>query len=257
MKRLLTILFASLLLTACGSKEVNTIIKEEYEQLEEGMTIDEIEKIVGGLPSNFEYDKDEEHQSMHYRGEDGIEDSSTAFIDLVDGKVESKSEIGLITKKEEEPEEQPEEEQPEEEPKEKAEEEPVEEEESWDDFKETDKIIGKSDKDFTEVTNAKPRDVRNDKTGKWKVTKIAENIQTEEYARSYADEYMKDDEVHFIVNFNYNTTTWLKEIGGLLHVEVREYEDKEEHDASKLGNGMVLKGYIIYPDGDIEETEVF
>lgn len=138
-----------------------------------------------------------------------------------------------------------------------VEDEPVVEEEdsSWDDLKEQDKIIGKSDKDFSEVTKSKPNDVRNDTTGKWRILKISENIDIEEYALSYADLHMKDDEVHFIVNFNYHTTTWLNKMGGLLYVDVREYVKKEEHDAKKLGNGMVLKSYVIYPDGDIQELD--
>lgn len=141
---------------------------------------------------------------------------------------------------------------------EKSKEEPikeVEEEYSWDDVKEKDRIVGKSDKDFSEVTKSKPNDVRNDTTGKWRILKISENIDIEEYALSYADLHMKDDEVHFIVNFNYHTTTWLNKIDGLLFVDIREYVKKEEHDAKKLGNGMVLKSYVIYPDGDIQELD--
>lgn len=130
------------------------------------------------------------------------------------------------------------------------------EESTWDDLKEQDRIIGKSDKDFSEVTKSKPNDVRNDVTGNWRILKISENVNIEEYALSYADMYMKDDEVHFIVNFNYHTTTWLNELGGLLYVDIREYEKKEEHDAKKLGNGMLLKSYVIYPDGDIQELEI-
>lgn len=125
----------------------------------------------------------------------------------------------------------------------------------WDALKENDNILGKSDKVFKELSGAKPNEVKNDTTGKWRITKIAESIPIEEYALSYADSYMKDGEVHYIVNFNYNTTTWLNKLGGLLYVEVREYVKREEHDANKLGNGMVLASYVIYPDGDIEEEK--
>lgn len=135
--------------------------------------------------------------------------------------------------------------------------EPVtEEDSSWDDVKEVDKIIGKSDKDFSEVTKSKPNDVRNDNTGNWRILKISENIDIEEYALSYADMHMKDDEVHFIVNFNYHTTTVINKMDGLLYVDIKEYEKKEEHDAKVLGSGMVLKSYVIYPDGDIQELEI-
>ncbi|MFD1206128.1 MULTISPECIES: hypothetical protein [Sporosarcina] len=127
---------------------------------------------------------------------------------------------------------------------------------TWDDLKEKDKIIGKSDKDFKAAVKDKPTKVRNDQTGKWRKTSIAESIDIEEYALSYQKEYMKDDEVHFIVNFTRNTTTWLNATGGLLAVEIREHVRGEEHDAKTLGSGMVLKSYIIYPDGDIQELDV-
>ncbi len=130
----------------------------------------------------------------------------------------------------------------------------AEEDTTWGDLKEHDKIVGKSDKDFKNVTKSKPSEVRNDKTGNWRILKIAEDLDIEEYALSYAELYMKDSEVHYIVNFNYNTTTWLNKMGGLLYVEVREYVKREEHDANNLGSGMTLKGYTIYPDGDIEVT---
>jgi len=116
-------------------------------------------------------------------------------------------------------------------------------------------IVGKSEKDFSDISNSKPRDVRNDVTGNWRKTTISEGIDIEEYALSYQDLHMNEDEVHHIINFTYNTTTWLNEIGGLLYVDIKEYVDKEEHDAKTLGSGMVLKSYVIYPDGDIQELE--
>lgn len=77
----------------------------------------------------------------------------------------------------------------------------------WDDLKDVDKIIGKSDKDFLELTKSKPNDVRNDSTGKWKKSTFSKNVNIEEYLLSYADLYMVDGDVHFVINFNYNTTT--------------------------------------------------
>lgn len=133
--------------------------------------------------------------------------------------------------------------------------EPAEEDTAWDDLKEKEKIIGVSDKDFSKVTKSKPSEVRNDSTGNWRITKISENIDIEEYALSYADLNMKDDEVHHIVNFNYHTTTWLNKMNGLLYVDIKEYVKKEEHDAKKLGSGMLLKSYVIFPDGDIQELD--
>ena len=53
-------------------------------------------------------------------------------------------------------------------------------------------------------------DVRNDVTGKWRKSLIAENIEPKDYALDYYKQYFKsDDEIHAIVNFNYNTTTKL------------------------------------------------
>lgn len=133
----------------------------------------------------------------------------------------------------------------------------VQEEQSgitWDDLKDEDNIVGKSDKDFKELTKSKPTDVRNDTTGKWKKSTVSENVNLEEYLLSYVDLYMEDGDVHFIINFNYNTTTRVNYNGGLINASVMEYERKEEHDAKTIGSGMLLKSYAIYPDGDIEEV---
>lgn len=127
---------------------------------------------------------------------------------------------------------------------------------TWDDMKEMDNIIGKSDKDFSDIMKkAKPSDVRNDKTGNWKKLTLAENFNIEEYALSYKDTYIEDGEIHFIINFNNKTTTRISSDLGLTYVTIHEYVDKEEHDAAKMPSGMVLKDYIIYPDGDIEEIK--
>lgn len=124
----------------------------------------------------------------------------------------------------------------------------------WADVKELDKIVGKSDKDFESVEKDEATEVTNDNTGSWRKTSIAENINIEEYALSYYDTYMEDDEVHHIINFTRNTTTWLNYMGGRLFVDIKEYVKGEEHDASMLGSGVLLASFVIYPDGDIEET---
>ncbi|PIC88114.1 hypothetical protein CSV72_02930 [Sporosarcina sp. P20a] len=128
-------------------------------------------------------------------------------------------------------------------------------ESEWDEVKNKDNIIGKSNKDFKKITKQKPGDVRNDKTGNWRKVTIADNVDIEEYVLSYKDLYMKDGEVHFIINFNDNTTTVINNLNGILFVDVKEYVSKEEHDAAILGSGMELKNYMIYPDGDIEEVK--
>ncbi|MCI9615613.1 MAG: hypothetical protein HFG93_10715 [Dorea sp.] len=117
-------------------------------------------------------------------------------------------------------------------------------------------MYGISDKDIDDINwDIIVENVRNDTTGKWKLVKIADNINIEKYALSYYDKYFEsDDEIHAIVNFNYNTTTKLSVFGDKLDVEVHEYVDKEEHDANILYSGMVYENFQIYLDnGDIEK----
>lgn len=98
--------------------------------------------------------------------------------------------------------------------------------------------------------------VRNDTTGKWRISLIAENIDMSEYALDYYKQYFTDDsEIHFIVDFNYNTTTKIMVMGGDLDVTVQEYVAKEEHDAKILGSGTVLAEYFVNIEtGEIEKV---
>lgn len=98
--------------------------------------------------------------------------------------------------------------------------------------------------------------VRNDTTGNWRISLIAENIDMSEYALDYYKQYFTDDsEIHFIVNFNYNTTTKIMVMGGDLDVTVQDYVSKEEHDAKVLGSGEVLAEYFVDKDtGEIEKV---
>ncbi len=130
-----------------------------------------------------------------------------------------------------------------------------EEDVTWDDVKDKDKIVGKSDKDIKELTKDKPNSVRNDKTGKWMKLTTSTTDDFNDYALSYADEYMENGDVHYIVNFTLNTTTQINKLDSLIYVDYRERVDKEEHDANTIGGGMLLKSYVIYPDGDIEEIK--
>lgn len=97
--------------------------------------------------------------------------------------------------------------------------------------------------------------VRNDSTGNWRISLIAENIDMSEYALDYYKQYFTDDsEIHFIVNFNYNTTTKIMNMGGQLDVTVQDYVSKEEHDANVLGSGTVLAEYFVDKEtGEIEK----
>ena len=99
--------------------------------------------------------------------------------------------------------------------------------------------------------------VRNDVTGNWRIATIAENIEMQKFALDYYNTYFEsDEEIHAIVNFNYNTTTKISVMGNLLDVTVYEYVDKEEHDAKLLFSGMLLKEYHVNMDnGEIEEVQ--
>ncbi len=98
---------------------------------------------------------------------------------------------------------------------------------------------------------------RNDKTGNWRLSKIAENISIEEYAVDYYKNYFeKDNEVHIIINFALNTTTRITVMGDLLDVAVMEYIDKEEHDASLACSGTLLEEYHVNINtGKVEKLE--
>lgn len=92
---------------------------------------------------------------------------------------------------------------------------------------------------------SKPKDVRNDVTGKWKIATTTDSIDIEDYALDYYNENMKDDEIHYIVNFTNDTTTQITKMNNELNLEVRERVDKEEHDAKTLGSGMLLQSMTI------------
>lgn len=120
------------------------------------------------------------------------------------------------------------------------------------------KIVGISDKDIHDVDAAfSANKVRNDITGNWKISTIANNIKMEEYALSYYKwKFRDDEEIHAIVNFNYKTTTQISVMGDMLDVTVFEYVDGEEHDANILFSGMLLQEYSVYLDnGDIEKIQ--
>lgn len=119
-------------------------------------------------------------------------------------------------------------------------------------------IIGTSNKNYKDIDTSKPRSVRNDKTGNWRLSTVATTENIVEYTKSYYENNFSDDkEIHAIVNFTLNTTTKVsKVLDNILSVTVHEYVDKEEHDANELFSGMVLADYFVYLDnGDIEEIK--
>ena len=116
----------------------------------------------------------------------------------------------------------------------------------------TDDTQGESNSEFDNI-NFVVRNVRNDVTGNWRITTIAESIETQNYALDCYNKYFEgDEEIHAIVNFTYNTTSKISVMGNLLDVTIYEYVDKEEHDAKLLFSGMVLDEYFI----DIDSGEI-
>ena len=117
--------------------------------------------------------------------------------------------------------------------------------------------IGKSDKDIDDIEKYKPTDVRNDVTESWKKVLTSKPFKIEEYALSYGEKYIKEDDgIHVMFNFANNTTTVLLDTDADLFVDIYEYVSKEEHDAKNIPSGMLLGSFIVHKDnGDIEQTE--
>lgn len=98
--------------------------------------------------------------------------------------------------------------------------------------------------------------VRNDITGDLRLSKVATSTDIIEYAKKYHDTlFTSDDEIHAVVNFSLNTTSRLSMLSqDLMDISILEYVDKEEHDASTLFSGMLLKEYFLtLSNGQIEE----
>ena len=98
--------------------------------------------------------------------------------------------------------------------------------------------------------------VRGDTTGKWRIVKVANATPPSDYAVDYARAYMQDGDVHYIVNFSLKTTSQFTQTFGKLAVKTTEYVDKEEHDASIIGEGMLLtEHYYDMETGEEVTTE--
>jgi len=80
--------------------------------------------------------------------------------------------------------------------------------------------------------------VTGDTTGDWKIVKVANSTPPTDYAVDYAKAYMQEGDVHYIVNFTLKTTNRFTITSNILEVKTTEYVDKEEHDASIIGEGM-------------------
>jgi len=79
------------------NEPVATITPEEYKKIKEGMTYDEVKKIVGGKAKSEEKIGDSS-TDYDFDGEDGLESHAAVFLHFVADKLSVKSEYGLITK---------------------------------------------------------------------------------------------------------------------------------------------------------------
>lgn len=87
---------------------------------------------------------------------------------------------------------------------------------------------------------------RNDKTGNWRLSRVACSKPTADYAMDYYKAYFNnDDEIHVVVNFTLKTTTCIKKMANMLFVDTFEYVDKEEHDAAVALSGTLLDPQIL------------
>lgn len=112
--------------------------------------------------------------------------------------------------------------------------------------------------DLGEIAVTFSDSVRNDKTGKWKLSKVATASEITEYAANYYNTFFSsDDEIHAIINFSLNTTNKISMLSSdLMDITVYEYVDGEEHDAQKLFSGTLLKEYFVtLSSGEIEEIQ--
>ncbi|MFD5260691.1 hypothetical protein ACFWJC_07730 [Bacillus wiedmannii] len=92
------LLFVVILLSACSSKEV-TISKEEFSKLKEGISISEVEKIVGGKGKEEVNSVDSSLVEYTYPALDGVEKDGYVYILFNSGKVSTILDYGLLKKK--------------------------------------------------------------------------------------------------------------------------------------------------------------
>lgn len=98
MKKLLAILLTTGLLAACGNEEATTITPDEFKKVEEGMSVEDVKKVVGGEPESI---RDIDAAGMveyEYVGENGIEDDSYVALLFKDDKLDTIIERGIVTK---------------------------------------------------------------------------------------------------------------------------------------------------------------
>ncbi|MER3112204.1 hypothetical protein [Bacillus altitudinis] len=94
---LLSISFLNSFVWKYEGHKISSITPKEYKQLKEGMTPEEVKKIVGGSAMSEEIDGDNDF-NWGYEGENGIENDSSARLYFEDDQLSFKIENGLLTK---------------------------------------------------------------------------------------------------------------------------------------------------------------
>ncbi len=101
--------------------------------------------------------------------------------------------------------------------------------------------------------------VKNDKTGKWRLSKVNSTLDVTEYALYYYKNYFKsDDEIHAIINYSNDTTIRIRTISalGLLDVTTLTHIQGEENNADILFGGDVINSYMInIKSGELVDPE--
>lgn len=98
--------------------------------------------------------------------------------------------------------------------------------------------------------------VRNDKTGKWRLYECVTSADIDEYIYDFCESCVtSDDEIYFIVNFTLGVTYRIDPMGSIVLVDTLEYVDGEEHDASTLAGGMSLADTRMFDLSTRTETE--
>lgn len=124
------------------------------------------------------------------------------------------------------------------------------------------KKVKKHRKGMYGISNKKAPDdlsvqkMNNDVTGNFRYCMTTDKKHIEDYALDYYKRYMKDGEVHYIINTTYNITACITNLGDRLDLLATSYVSKEEHDAKAIGGGELLGEFHIYLDnGDIEQIQ--
>ena len=112
-------------------------------------------------------------------------------------------------------------------------------------------------KSFSDSTAMFDSEVRNDKTGKWRLYRTSTSEDIVDHAVDYYKAYFaSDNELHFIVNLHpqQKTTTIIRVIDEkTLNITEHEYVDKEEFDANELGSGKVIADYFVDIETGVKE----